>query len=44
MTKAVPGHSGGELLGRSRARGAREGEDEEEVRKMQHEVMNVILA
>ena len=47
MPKALPGYSGGKFPGRSKAEGGREGkeeEEEEEMRKMENEVMNVILA
>ena len=44
MPEALPGFGGGRLPGRSRAEGGREEDDEEEVRKVQNEMMNVTLA
>ena len=45
VPKASPGYSGGKLRGKSKAEGGREGEEEEEeLRRLENEVMNVILA
>ena len=42
--KALPGYSGGELLGRSKAGGGKEEKDEERaVRRMETEVTNAVL-
>ena len=43
MPKALPGNSGGMLPGKSRAEGGRQEEEEDEGRKVENEVMNVIL-